>query len=67
MQADLFWLSLADKNRAYQLIKDAGFTWVKQQVAWKYIEIPQKGSFDWAELDRVVNSAHASGLNVLLS
>ena len=67
MQADLFWLSLEDKNRAYQLIKDAGFTWVKQQVAWKYIEIPQKGSFDWAELDRVVNSAHASGLNVLLS
>lgn len=67
MQADLFWLSPADKNRAYQLIKDAGFTWVKQQVTWKYIEPHQKGNFDWAELDNVVNSAHASGLNILLS
>ncbi len=67
MQADLFWLSPADKNRAYQLIKDAGFTWVKQQVQWASIEPVEKGGFDWAELDRVVNSAHDSGLNILLS
>ncbi len=67
MQADLFWLSPADKNRAYQLIKEAGFTWVKQQVQWSAIEPVEKGGFDWAELDRVVNSAHDSGLNILLS
>ncbi len=67
MQADLFWLSPADKNRAYQLITDAGFTWVKQQVQWSSIEPVEKGGFDWAELDRVVNSAHDAGLNVLLS
>lgn len=67
MQADLFWLSPADKNRVYQLIKDAGFTWVKQQVQWSSIEPVEKGGFDWAELDRVINSAHASGLNILLS
>ncbi len=67
MQADLFWLSPADKNRVYQLIKEAGFTWVKQQVQWSSIEPVEKGGFDWAELDRVVNSAHDSGLNILLS
>ena len=67
MQADLFWLSPGDKNRAYQLIKDAGFTWVKQQVQWSAIEPFEKGGFAWAELDNVVNSAHDSGLNILLS
>jgi len=67
MQADLFWLSPQDKQRVYQLIKDAGFTWVKQQVQWASIEPVEKGGFDWAELDNVVNSAHAAGLNILLS
>jgi hypothetical protein len=40
-------------DRDLRLVKDAGFTWVKQLFRWRDIE-KQRGQFDWNEADRVV-------------
>jgi polysaccharide biosynthesis protein PslG len=40
-------------TRDLGLIREAGFTWVKQTFAWRDIELEQ-GKFDWSRADRVV-------------
>ena len=50
----------------YGLIQGMGFNWIKQQVEWKLVE-PEKGNYQWGDLDRIVGGARAAGLNVLLS
>ena len=65
MQAFLWWRSeVADRD--LQLIKDAGFGWVKQIFAWREIEGAAKGSFDWERPDRIVDQAEQYGLNLLV-
>ena len=51
----------------YGLINGMGFNWVKQQVEWKLYEPHQKGQYNWGDIDRIVDGARASGLNILLS
>jgi spore germination protein YaaH len=48
-------------------IKALGFNWTKQQVEWKAVESGGKGQYNWGELDRIVESCHANGINLLLS
>jgi len=43
-----------------------GFGWIKQQVEWRDYE-PNKGNYQWGELDRLVNSANAAGIKILFS
>jgi polysaccharide biosynthesis protein PslG len=40
-------------TRDLGLIREAGFTWVKQTFAWRDIEVA-KGNYDWSRADRVV-------------
>ncbi|MBI4506181.1 MAG: cellulase family glycosylhydrolase [Chloroflexi bacterium] len=64
IQAHLFW---TDRPRVVSMAREAGFTWVKQQVRWDSIEPQAKGVYDWRELDAAVAAANQGGLRVLLS
>lgn len=64
MQVFLFWREeIADRDLG--LVRDAGFTWVKQEFAWREIEGAGKGAFDWGKSDRVMDQIDAYGLNVI--
>ena len=47
-------------------VKQAGFTWIKQQVEWSAVET-SPGEYDWSELDSIVNLASTNDLKVMLS
>jgi len=64
MQAFLWWRSEV-AHRDLELIRDAGFTWVKQSFAWREIEGAGKGHFDWSRADRVVHQANEFGLDLI--
>lgn len=65
MQVFLFWKGeIADRD--LQLVKDAGFRWVKQEFAWREIEGAGKGAFDWSRTDRVMDQIDAHGLKVIV-
>jgi len=55
-----------DPEPALDLVQEAGFTWVKQQVRWEEIE-PEPGVTSWDCIDQVVDGASRRGLKVLLS
>lgn len=55
-----------DRPRLNQLVKNAQFGWIRQQAPWQDLQ-DANGTIYWGELDRVVNDASASGVNVLLS
>lgn len=55
-----------DKDKVLAKVKEAGFTYVRQQVAWT----DQQGQnlyFAWGELDRVVEAANKNGVKIILS
>lgn len=63
MQAFLWWRpEVADRD--LNLIRDAGFTWVKQTLHWIDVEL-YKGGFDWRYSDRIVRQAEEKGLHLL--
>jgi LysM repeat protein len=64
MQAFLWWRS-ETAHRDLGLIRDAGFTWVKQSFAWRDIEGAAKGHFDWSRADRIVQQVNEFGLDLI--
>lgn len=65
IQAFLWWRpEVADRD--LNLIKDMGFTWVKQGLAWRDIEGTGKGQFDWSRADRIVQQVSQRGLKLLV-
>ncbi|NLE45467.1 MAG: hypothetical protein GX620_12165 [Chloroflexi bacterium] len=64
MQASLWWDKYA-AERDLDLIRDAGFGWVKQHVGWRDVEGIAKGHYDWYFTDRIVLDAEDRGLRVL--
>ncbi|MFN2134516.1 MAG: cellulase family glycosylhydrolase, partial [Candidatus Promineifilaceae bacterium] len=48
------------------LVKDMGFTWVKQKFPWREIEGIEKGHYDWYRPDRIVEATEAAGLNLIV-
>ena len=57
-------------RRSLELIRDGGYTWIKQQLVWSEIETPAKGEFgvndaNWAKYDRIVRLAREYGLDVV--
>ncbi len=65
MQAFLWWRA-ETADRDLNLIKDAGFGWVKQSFPWREMEGTGKGQYDWSVSDRVVQMAHDRfGLGIL--
>ena len=64
MQAFLWWRPEV-AQRDLELIRDAGFGWVKQGFAWREIEGSDKGHFDWTVTDRIVDQAESVGPNMI--
>jgi hypothetical protein len=60
MQAFLWWRSEV-AQRDLELIRDAGFGWVKQEFAWREIEGAGKGTFDWEITDRIMDQVESVG------
>jgi len=62
-------------RRSLQMIRDAGFHWIRQQFPWEDIEIHGKGDFEdrrtqppksaWEKYDRIVNLAQEYGLEII--
>lgn len=55
-----------DQQRILNLVKGAGFGWIKQQVRWGDLE-PTKGQVNWGMLDPIAKIAKANGVKVLFS
>jgi hypothetical protein len=55
-----------DQQRVLNLVKGAGFGWIKQQIRWADME-PSKGNINWGLLDPIANIAQANGVKVLFS
>jgi len=64
MQAFL-WYRPEVASRDVQLVKQAGFGWLKQGVGWRDVE-PSKGSFNWKELDEIVRWMEEQELNLIV-
>ena len=64
MQAFLWWRPEV-AQRDMELIRDAGFGWVKQAFAWREIEGNGKGKYDWTVTDRIVEQAESIGLHMI--
>jgi len=65
MQAFLWWRAEV-AQRDLEMIRDAGFRWVKQDFAWREIEGLGKGRFDWSITDRIVEQAEKLNLRLIV-
>jgi hypothetical protein len=65
IQAFLWWRPEV-AHRDLGLIRDAGFTWIKQWFAWRDIEGQGKGQYDWTTADRIVNQVDEFGLKLIV-
>lgn len=53
--------------RDLDLIKSAGFGWVRQMFPWIEIEGHGKGIYDWSRTDRIVRDATGRGIHIVAS
>lgn len=60
-------LYYTDRDRVLQLVQNAGFDWVRQQVVWRDIEDPVAGIYGWEELDMIVNTVNAYDRRLLVN
>lgn len=61
----MWWDPWAAVRRDWRLIEEAGFTWVKQRLAWHDVEGAGPGRYEWAAPDRIVEEAEAAGVNLV--
>lgn len=66
VQAFLFWKGEEDVQQELQLVKNMGFGWVKQSLAWRDIEPFKDSPLDWWKADRVVEWVEEAGLKLLV-
>jgi len=62
-------------RQSFQLIRDAGFHWIRQEFPWEDIEIHDKNDFQdrrnaqavsaWSKYDRIVNLANEYGIEIV--
>lgn len=65
LQVFLYWREeIADRD--LQLVQDAGFRWVKQEIAWREIEGGGKGKWRWNHSDRIIDQIEAHHLKVIV-
>ncbi|MBN1248315.1 MAG: hypothetical protein JXC32_11705 [Anaerolineae bacterium] len=62
----LWWDEWAAIRRDWPLVQDAGFTWVKQRVAWLDVEGAGPGRYEWRAADLIVDQAEDLGINLVL-
>lgn len=56
----------SDKGSVGAAVQDLGFSWVKQQVRWEFVETAP-GAVNWQEMDGIVNTMNGYGVNVAFS
>src|SRR5439155_485362 len=59
-------LYYTEKDRVHQKAREAGFNWMRQQVAWEDLQGVNR-LFAWGELDAVVKSARDNKQKLILS
>jgi len=64
MQAFL-WYKPEVASRDVQVVKQAGFGWIKQGVGWRDVE-PAKGQFIWTQLDDIAKWIGEQQLNLIV-
>ncbi len=65
MQVFLYWHEeIADRD--LRLVQDAGFRWVKQEIAWREVEGGGRGMWRWNHSDRVIDQIEAHDLKVIV-
>lgn len=62
-------LYYTDHERVLQLTQNAGFDWIRQQIHWKDIEIPDQPpeAWGWNELDTLVEATNRYGIKLLIN
>lgn len=53
------------RDRDLDLMKEAGFNWIKQAFSWESIAGAGRGQYDWSIADKVVTHANERGLKIL--
>ncbi len=61
----MWWDPWAAVARDWHLVEEAGFTWVKQRLAWQDVEGDGPGLYIWAGPDRIVEEAEAAGVKLI--
>ena len=59
------WMSGDKTERDLQLVKDAGFGWIKQRFEWRYMEQKAKGQISFERADQIVQAANKAGLKII--
>ncbi|MGB8648824.1 MAG: hypothetical protein WCF84_26545 [Anaerolineae bacterium] len=59
------WYRVEQADRDLTLIQNMGFSWVKQEFAWRDMEGAGKGAFDWSHSDQVIIAANRKKLDLL--
>ncbi len=58
-------------RQSMEMLRDAGVRWIRQEMPWDRIEIPQKGQYvgrygsTWEHYDRFIDLANEYGLNIV--
>ena len=53
-------------DRLTGMVNEIGFTWTKQQIIWRDVEV-SKGRYEWGQLDEVVDTLNRANIRVMLS
>jgi hypothetical protein len=53
-------------DRLTGMVNEIGFTWTKQQIIWRDVEV-SKGHYEWGQLDEVVDTLNRANIRVMLS
>lgn len=61
----MYFYSQTDTDKAMGLLKDAGVDTIRILIPWAGVE-PADDTYNWAATDRMVNSANANGIKVLV-
>src|SRR6185436_7773178 len=48
----------------WDAMRDGGITWNRCDFSWRMVEPNQKGVFNWAPTDEMVDAANARGLKI---
>ncbi|MBI4300488.1 MAG: cellulase family glycosylhydrolase [Chloroflexi bacterium] len=57
----------SDYQRAFDLLRGAGFGWARVQIRWEEYESGGPGQINWGVMDGVVANAQAKGAKVMFS
>jgi hypothetical protein len=68
-------VEISKRERSLEMLRDAGFTWIRQPFTWSDIEIHAKGDFEdrrnephrsaWDKYDNIVDLSTRYGMNII--